>query len=44
MVPPIDNFISRGTETFLTGPYLDMTMNMYKKVDLLTPFFLVPFY
>lgn len=31
MVPPIDNFISRGTETFLTGPYLDMTMNMYKK-------------
>lgn len=32
MIPPVDNFISRGTETFLTGGnYLDMVMNMYKK-------------
>eukprot|EP00026_Physarum_polycephalum_P001519 Phypoly_transcript_01521.p1 GENE.Phypoly_transcript_01521~~Phypoly_transcript_01521.p1 ORF type:complete len:1104 (+),score=247.66 Phypoly_transcript_01521:276-3314(+) len=31
MIPPIDNYISRGTETFLSGPYPDMVMAMYKK-------------
>jgi len=32
MVPPLDNYISRNTETFLSGPYLDMIVNMYKKL------------
>jgi hypothetical protein len=31
MIPPIDNFISRGTEVFLSGPYPDMVMAIYKK-------------
>lgn len=31
MIPPIDNFISRATETFLSGPYLDLVMKMFNK-------------
>lgn len=34
MVPPLDNFISRDTETFVTGPYLDMIVGMFKKVHI----------
>jgi len=32
---PMDNFISRSTEVFLTPgtPYLEMVFNMYKKVS-----------
>jgi len=31
LLTPLDNLVSRGTETFLNGPYLEMTFNMYKK-------------
>lgn len=35
MIPPLDNFISRDTETFLAGNYPAMIVGMYKKVATL---------
>ena len=32
LLVPFDNYISRGTQMFLTGPYLDLVFTMYKKV------------
>lgn len=29
---PLDNYISRGTETFLTGNHLEMILNIFRKV------------
>jgi transcription termination factor NusB len=32
LLVPFDNYISRGTTVFLTGPYLEMVFTMYKKI------------
>ncbi len=37
MLVPLDNFISRGTDTFLSNPdYLNMVLAMFKRVSGLT--------
>lgn len=35
LLTPLDNFISRGTDVFLSGPYPEMIFAMYKKVSAL---------
>ena len=32
LLVPFDNYISRGTNVFLTGPYLEIVFSMYKRI------------